>query len=194
MSNYIEDTSRRNPADHILGAMIAQEATGDSTTYITDMEAEGQRQVVASQMLPWDMQPDRKAFMDLGFVLSLPVDDLFCEAVLPEGWTKAPTDHDMWSKIVDERGIERVAIFYKAAFYDRKAAMHLVEVGSSLARGAIWSNKEDIPWDLLTEDEQRDFVDGLKAFIAQCEDEVTGHIYQRDGKDVRARKLLEQYS
>ncbi len=32
----------------------------------------------------------------------------------------------MWSDLLDEKGRKRGAIFYKAAFYDRRADMHLV--------------------------------------------------------------------
>ncbi len=54
------------------------------------------------------------------------VDDLFINVVLPDGWQKKPTDHSMWSDLVDERGRKRANIFYKAAFYDRSAHLNLV--------------------------------------------------------------------
>jgi hypothetical protein len=34
----------------------------------------------------------------------------------------------MWSQLVDAEGVPRVAIFYKAAFYDRKAHMSFDQV------------------------------------------------------------------
>ena len=52
------------------------------------------------------------------------VDPLFRTAVLPHGWKLKPTDHAMWSKLVDERGRTRASMFYKAAFYDRDAFIH----------------------------------------------------------------------
>ena len=48
-------------------------------------------------------------------------DDLFDAVVLPEGWTKQATEHAMHSMILDEHGSERISVFYKAAFYDRRA-------------------------------------------------------------------------
>lgn len=48
-------------------------------------------------------------------------DEMFQHIELPAGWKKVPTDHSMWSKLVDDKGRERAAIFYKAAFYDRSA-------------------------------------------------------------------------
>jgi len=38
------------------------------------------------------------------------------EAKLPPGWEKKATDHHMWSRIIDERGSERISIFVKYQF------------------------------------------------------------------------------
>lgn len=48
-------------------------------------------------------------------------DPLFLRAKLPEGWVVKGLDHAMHSSILDADGFERVMIFYKAAFYDRRA-------------------------------------------------------------------------
>lgn len=45
---------------------------------------------------------------------------------LPDGWKKVGTNHDMHSDLVDETGKVRASIFYKAAFYDRRADMVVV--------------------------------------------------------------------
>ena len=80
--------------------------------------------LVNSELLPLDTRRvDRAVFEKMGIVFGEPVDDLFVRATLPEGWKKKPTDHSMWSKVVDERGRERISVFYKAAFYDRSAHM-----------------------------------------------------------------------
>ena len=50
-------------------------------------------------------------------------DPLFREATLPAGWSRAPTGHDMWTYIFDEKGVLRARVFYKAAFYDRRASI-----------------------------------------------------------------------
>lgn len=47
------------------------------------------------------------------------------ECEFPPGWKKEPTDHSMWSKLMDDKGRERAAIFYKAAFYDQSAHVTL---------------------------------------------------------------------
>lgn len=121
----IENTSKRDPHEQFLGAFIE----GDH--YIENMEAAGQRQVVESDVIPTELlrctDDDLTA---LGFTLGDPVEDdpLFRHATLPEGWCREGSDHDMWSYIVDGEGKRRVAIFYKAAFYDRKAHLSLDQV------------------------------------------------------------------
>ena len=50
-------------------------------------------------------------------------DPIFISAILPKGWRKQPTEHPMWSDLLDDKGRKRAAIFYKAAFYDRSAQM-----------------------------------------------------------------------
>lgn len=118
----VENTSQRDPALHFLGML------GGTEEYITGMEAAGQRQLVNSSVLPASTPHDsREDFEALGFVFGAPVpgDPLFVEATLPDGWEKRGSDHDMWSYIYDAEGNQRVAVFYKAAFYDRKADMYL---------------------------------------------------------------------
>jgi len=105
---------------HLLGMM-----TEGQSDYITSMEADGQRQLVASDVLPIDCSGQEQEFADLGFEFGDRTDNLFRVATLPEGWGREASDHDMWSYIVDGTGTRRVAVFYKAAFYDRKAFMRI---------------------------------------------------------------------
>ena len=123
------NTSASDPMEFLMAAM-----TGGSDFAITSQEAQGQREMVQSDVLPVrTLRSERADYEALGFVFGEPVDGdaLFCYATLPEGWSREGSDHDMWSYIVDEGGARRVAIFYKAAFYDRKAAMSLEPVCSS---------------------------------------------------------------
>lgn len=62
---------------------------------------------------------------ELGIIFVEKIDDLFVKAELPEGWTKEPLDHSMWSDILDGDGSKRGSIFYKGAFYDRQAHFSL---------------------------------------------------------------------
>ena len=46
-------------------------------------------------------------------------DDLFCEVILPEGWTTLRSN-GYWTNVYDEKGRERISFFAKT-FYDREA-------------------------------------------------------------------------
>ena len=93
---------------------------------IEAQEARGQRELVNSEVLPRDGS-DNPAWAKMGIVFGGPVDGdpIFRSVTLPAGWKKEPTEHSMWSKLVDDKGRERAMIFYKAAFYDRSAHMSL---------------------------------------------------------------------
>lgn len=119
--------SIRNTTDTPAEVLLANMMIRGTNASIEAMEAAGQRELVESDELPVEMQPSREEFEALGFVFGEIVDGdpLFRYATLPEGWTHKPSDHSMWSYVVDELGQERVAVFYKAAFYDRRANMSL---------------------------------------------------------------------
>ncbi|MCX4974266.1 hypothetical protein [Streptomyces sp. NBC_00620] len=119
----------QDPSDIHATALLAL-ATGDTNTIVEEQERAGQRQLVNSDRLPVEIQSgcgDTAAFEALGFTFGEPDrhDPLFRPATLPDGWKREGSDHDMWSFIVDELGRRRVAVFYKAAFYDRRASMRL---------------------------------------------------------------------
>lgn len=91
-------------------------------------EARGQAQLVEADQLPAEGLPAaRSALEAMGIEILGPTegDPLFYDVRLPAGWKKVPTDHSMWSYLVDADGWKRAALFYKAAFYDRKAHMRL---------------------------------------------------------------------
>jgi hypothetical protein len=89
---------------------------------IEAQEARGQQSFVNSETLPLKFNfGTREELEQMGVRFGEDIDDLFCRVELPPGWKKVATDHSMWSKLVDEKGRERASIFYKAAFYDRKA-------------------------------------------------------------------------
>ena len=101
---------------------------GGSSRAIEESEAEGQRQLVVSESIPTEMQEELKEVLEAaGAILGEPYKDdpLFLPVQLPEGWKKRPTDHNMWSELVDEAGEVVADIFYKAAFYDRRASINL---------------------------------------------------------------------
>jgi len=107
---------------------FANAAIASTPGGIEAQEARGQRDFVANETLPIKCNGCKIAELEeMGIVYGEPVDDLFVNVQLPEGWKKIPTDHSMWSKLVDEQGRERGSIFYKAAFYDLDAHISAVK-------------------------------------------------------------------
>lgn len=92
---------------------------------IEAQEKDGQIEQSFAETLPIDLGEYRPMFEKLGFIFGKTLDTLFIEAQFPKGWRKKPTDHSMWTEIVDDQGRKRGMIFYKAAFYDRSAHAHL---------------------------------------------------------------------
>lgn len=157
------NTSNLGPEMHLLGML------SDRDSYIPNMEAQGQRELLASTTLPSEILHSTQAdFEALGFVFREVVkgDPLFREVTLPEGWVREGSDHAMWSYLCDERGLRRVAVFYKAAFYDRKAHMSLQNVGYSASTDVLYGDSTvALPpkWDVFTEGERAAFVSGIDA-------------------------------
>lgn len=114
----------KNPLGFILEAMV-----GGQSQAIERQEARGQRDLLNSTTLPTDLGDNKtRAILEkagVKFIGPVEGDDIFQHVELPDGWKKAGTEHPMWSKLVDEKGRERAAIFYKAAFYDRSAHLSL---------------------------------------------------------------------
>jgi hypothetical protein len=107
----------------LANAMIASTPGG-----IERQEADGQRTLVENAMVPKDiMGATREQLTGLGFKFGDDVDELFVACELPSGWTKRGTDHSMHSDLFDEQGRKRAGIFYKAAFYDRRAFMSILQ-------------------------------------------------------------------
>lgn len=121
----------------VTPAALSALAEGDMENFIAAstpggveaQEARGQKTFVNSSTLPkegsWWEPKTREILESFGIVFGEEVDDLFINVTLPEGWRKEATDHSMWSKLLDDKGRERASIFYKAAFYDRKAHVSL---------------------------------------------------------------------
>lgn len=103
---------------------------GSTGGVIEAQEARGQRSFVTSDVLPVDMPTSAKAQLEAAGVTFGEVcanDPIFQFVTLPAGWSKKPTDHSMWSTLMDQDGREVAAIFYKAAFYDRSSFLSINE-------------------------------------------------------------------
>lgn len=175
----IEDPSAHDPRVHLAGLDVE-----GLSGYVAGMESSGQQQLISSNQLPRLARPHWDAFEAIGIHRGEDVDGvdgLFCVASLPEGWTRKASENPVWSSLVDDRGLKRVAMFYEAAFYSRAAFMRLVErPGYVLAEDLINGyNLTDLPpqWDLLTNTERYDFRQGLeelRTFIEQFPREDRG--------------------
>lgn len=119
------NTAREFEDNPMFGLMLGLGLNGGG---IEAQEAQGQRDLVHSETLPTEMSAEAKAALEaLGvkFGGGVEGDPQFQYAELPAGWKKAPTDHSMWSDLLNEKGEKVAAIFYKAAFYDRSAFLSL---------------------------------------------------------------------
>jgi len=108
------------------GGFLAEAMVLGSSGAIEGQEARGQKSMVNSDTLPIKGGADVMDGLKIaGVRFGKPVegDALFQYVDLPPGWKKVPTDHSMWSNLVDDKGRVRASIFYKAAFYDRSAHM-----------------------------------------------------------------------
>jgi len=115
----VRDTSTKEEA----AMTMADAAVMGTNRAIEAQEAHGQSDFVNSTQLPVRGSDD-EAFAKMGIIFAVAVEgELFRHADLPAGWSKKPTDHSMWSHLVDNNGNVRASIFYKAAFYDRDAFM-----------------------------------------------------------------------
>lgn len=114
MSRQVSNTSAREVRPEWL--------MGGNPSAIEQQESEGQRQLVASAQLPAaGLTPELAAQHNIEIVGPSGGDQLFVDVRLPAGMVKRATEHPMWSELVNENGVKVASIFYKAAFYDRKA-------------------------------------------------------------------------
>ncbi len=125
MTKRVPDTS--DLPEHTKRINILRGLRGLSNGSIERQEAQGQHDLVASTQLPVKGTKDKEEmWAKMGIELGpLRPDDIFRDAVLPPGWELKATYHHMWSDLVDANGMPRAGIFYKAAFYDRRAHVRL---------------------------------------------------------------------
>lgn len=107
----------------IMGMLVIGLSGGSVSEAVEWQEKRGQAELVNSTMLP--VEGCEAALEKMGITIGERADDLFHHVILPPGWRKERTDHSMWSHLLDAGGNVRAEIFYKAAFYDRRANMRL---------------------------------------------------------------------
>lgn len=174
----IRDTSKDTGlmADLLLANLTGRSAGDPMSQLITGQEAQGQREFVHSTQLPSQAHNSDAEFEALGIVLGEPDprDPLFRPATLPPGWERQGTDHNMWSDVVDPFGRPRIKVFYKAAFYDRRADMHIVTHVEYL-RTCLWNKVPPVL------DDQWLTADTTADVLAELADEAQSEAVKADG-------------
>ena len=120
----ITNTQKISPLDHLVDHALL----GTSDAIEISERQGGAEMVAATRTVPTD---GAELLEQFGFQLGEIVadDPIFREVTAPAGWRREPGEnpYGYWSYLVDPAGNRRVAIFYKAAFYDRSAHLHLVD-------------------------------------------------------------------
>ena len=122
--------------DGFSPAALSALATGDMANFlvaatpggIERQEAAGQASMVrASDRLPKEISGATREQLESAWGIKFgdDVDEVFVAVTLPAGWSLRATDHSMHNDLLDANGAKRAGIFYKAAFYDRRASMNL---------------------------------------------------------------------
>lgn len=196
MSDRITSPSNttREVQEFPLGFLAASLGSGGASGAIEEQERNGQAELLNSTTLPTDgsNSPELAA---LGFVFGdeVPGDPMFRQATLPEGWTREGSDHAMHSYVCDERGVRRVNVFYKAAFYDRRADLHVMNVGYDVSTKWIYGDGEPKPLRAdLTADELADALAGAERYIRSAErsPDTYGHRLPRAKSLIAAIKAV----
>lgn len=139
---------------------------------IEAQEAAGQAQFVGDSCLsPFRSLPiecPREQLEKLGFQFGDSISDLFISVQFPDGWTKVPTEHSMWSDLVDDKGRVRGHIFYKAAFYDQRAHINSLKCRYS----AVFMPEDRYLTEITYEDRDRGKWAGMVIDYSQSKDGV----------------------
>lgn len=116
----ITRTDKLPPIDLLARSLANQLYGGRPGQDIEELEAEGQAELVAEggRVLPTKGLDECPWVSERSTVEG---DPLFSYVTLPAGWTVVPTEHSMWSNVLDDQGRVRAGSFYKAASYDRSA-------------------------------------------------------------------------
>lgn len=182
------------------GLLMEAMVTGSAETFITGQERAGQHELVHSDRLPSECPREDMEALGFTFGDPDPRDDLFIPATLPEGWTREGSDHAMWSHLKDEHGRRRASIFYKAAFYDRRAFMHLVTLesyatravddGEALVFDGTWATLEAVRAALTdAAASERERVAEFRQY--GMDDSADGREKQADGYEAALAELSE---
>jgi hypothetical protein len=115
--------------------MVIENTSGQKPGFITvfgcdpgtieRQEKEGQQQLINSSQLP--KRGIENVCKEITIKGDSKDDPLFVDVKLPAEWKIIETDSSFWSKLIDEKGITKANIFYKATFYDRRAFIQFIQ-------------------------------------------------------------------
>lgn len=158
----------RAAADGHMGNLLASMLPGG----IEAQEAAGQRELTAhADRLPVEgtiSRPELRAqWESAGFVFGTPIPEpsqrnreVFIACTFPAGWKLKPTEHSMWSDLIDAAGRKRAAVFFKAAFYDYNA--HTFGLEPRYSVGGTYTGSPDF---------------ALTAFVVNDADKPGAHLH-----------------
>ena len=98
-------------------------------------ESAGQKMMIDSTQIPKDGDWELLKSWEIGIIGD--ADDLFYNAQLPIGWELRSNGHALNTDLIDDLGRKRAALFYKAAFYDRRAEFFAIR--DRFVVGQNWS-------------------------------------------------------
>lgn len=175
-----------NPLYAIVGAMDDSARGRPQGSFIEDMEARGQRELVTQTTKLPTKGSDDPAWAKMGVLFGevIQKDPIFRDVVLPVGWKLKPTDHSMWNELLDERGRVRGRMFYKAAFYDRSA-----NIRPESRFGLHRENKDTNDYDSPRRDVAKDFATGEVLFAT----EWRVYTSEKYAEETAAHKQVEQW-
>lgn len=111
----------------VLNGDIENAIAASTPGGIERQEEEGQKATVESEQIPKEISgATREQLTKIGFKFGAEIDELLVNCELPSGWTRRATEHSLYSELTDDKGRVRAEIFYKAAFYDRRADMRML--------------------------------------------------------------------
>jgi hypothetical protein len=158
------DTTKDDPS----GTLAELEIHGPDKA-VGLQEARGQRELVRRASLPTEVYGGGQELLEAaGVVFGEPYadDPIFRPVTLPEGWRLKPTEHPMWTHLLDDKGHPRASIFYKAAFYDRHAHIGISRRFNRTARtegGAVYGIVTDCERIIFKTDPIHK-VDGIREY------------------------------
>ncbi|MEA3249894.1 MAG: hypothetical protein U9Q03_06120 [Patescibacteria group bacterium] len=118
-----EDAKRLEDPESLTLEIQVFTMTGDYDAAVEGSQDIAQKRVARGNKLPLDgLEKHRAQLEEWGFTVGEPLDHLFTEVELPEGWSFVPhDDHNMYCDIHDPQGRQCGTVFYNSAPWNQRA-------------------------------------------------------------------------